>query len=416
MIKNLCKILDEKKDVASYKITKLETKSYQAFFVLGKLETTRVVNTTEYECTIYRKNDEFLGQASFTLSHKASKKEINSLIDNALFSASFVNNKSYELVKGEKKRSFTSSKIANEPFEALNKVAEVFIEKHTPNCRFNALELFYDQITTTLVNSLGVNYKKTEEEIKVEAIPSFDGDNDKVELYKFYNYDKLDFEKISNDAKIALDDVKSRYEARKLEGVSKIDVVLSKVDAREFFDFVIGNYSYASIYKGMTEKRIGDMIQEKGELNLSLVKANKADGFDKDGVLLNDVQIISNGKLVSYFGDNQYAQYLNINPTGNLRVINVSKGDKPFSKMIKRPFLEIIALSGIQIEEFADYIGGEIRLAIYHDGKKKIPVSGLSFSGSFKGAIESLELSKETEEIKDYKGPKYILLKDMDVL
>ena len=72
--------------------------------------------------------------------------------------------------------------------------------------------------------------------------------------------------------------------------------------------------------------------------------------------------------------------------------------------------------SGIQIDIRADYIGGEVRLAIYHDGETATPISGFSFSGSFKQALNTLTTSKETVKISRYNGPKYIRFKNVSVM
>ena len=47
MIKQLVKILNEVKEVSAYRIIEKSELSHQAFYVLGKLETKRVVDTTE---------------------------------------------------------------------------------------------------------------------------------------------------------------------------------------------------------------------------------------------------------------------------------------------------------------------------------------------------------------------------------
>jgi predicted Zn-dependent protease len=84
--------------------------------------------------------------------------------------------------------------------------------------------------------------------------------------------------------------------------------------------------------------------------------------------------------------------------------------------MKKKPHLEIIALSGIQIDMYSHYIGGEVRLAVYFDGKEYHPVSGFSFSGNIEKCLSALVMSKETTVLQGYEGPKYILLKNMEIL
>ena len=57
-----------------------------------------------------------------------------------------------------------------------------------------------------------------------------------------------------------------------------------------------------------------------------------------------------------------------------------------------------------------------ISLAVYYDGHDYHPVSGFSFSGNISKLLSNLSLSKERTIINGYDGPKYAMLKSMDVL
>ncbi len=418
MIKQLVKILNEVKEVSAYRIIEKSELSHQAFYVLGKLETKRVVDTTEYHITIYKEYDEYMGSSSFVISHKLSKKEILKKIEEAIFASSFVKNKVYHLVNGGKKRSFKDTPFPEKPEECIAKIANIFHCASTEHAKFNALEIFVNQRKTHLVTSQNVDLVKTNYNIEVEAIPSYDGEQ-KVELYKFYRYITLDDAQVKQDADDAIQDVTTRYFAKKIEGVHQTDIILKGNDVSEFFYNAIEDYSYASIYNGNTDKKIGDMIQSedaKTKLNIYFNKSTKANAFDNDGILINKHQIIENGKLVNFYGSNQMGQYLNIVPSGVADELEVQKGRTNYDKLTKGNYLEIIALSGIQIDVYNDYIGGEIRLAVYHNYNEITPVSGMSFSGSFKECLNNLELSKEEIKIKGYKGPKYIKLKHLHII
>jgi predicted Zn-dependent protease len=89
---------------------------------------------------------------------------------------------------------------------------------------------------------------------------------------------------------------------------------------------------------------------------------------------------------------------------------------KAAASMAKKPHLEILALSGIQIDVFSGYIGGEVRLAVWFDGKRRQPVSGFSFSGNIDQALSDVVLSRETVDSVRYRGPRYLKLKNMDIL
>lgn len=423
MIKQIIKCLNENPKVSDWLINETETESYQAFYVLQNLETTREVKTTEYSITIYHRfsenDNEYVGSSTFVINHKLNKSKLAQKIEDAVYAASFVKNKPYQLVKGDKKKSWKEKDYQFQPFEIIDKIANIFIQEAKFHVKFNAMEVFLTKLTNHIINSQGVNLKKTLNKINVEAIPSYDGEEEKVELYKYFTYANLDFDIIQEDAINALKDVTIRYNAKKLGDLKKVDIIFKNQELVTFFTTLIEDYSYVSVYKQNTDKKIGDMIQENVNMDLltiNYIPNSKADAFDKDGVILKPTTIIEEGKLVSFFGDNQYAQYLGLEPSGIMNTIKVEKGKLSVQKITKKPYLEIIALSGLQIETFNDYIGGEVRLAIYFDGHEYYPLSGFSFSGSIKNCLSNIVLSKETININRYQGPKMIKIHGMDIL
>ena len=397
MIKQIVKVLKEIQEISGYKVIENTEQSNQAFYVLGK----------------------YLGTSSFIVSHNLTKKALMEKISDAIFAAKFVKNKPFELVKGEKKKTFKSKPINEKPVEIIEEIATIFNNEKTDNAKFNALEIFLNTKISHLVNSNGVDLTKTIHNIEIEAIPSYDGPNDKVELYKNYKYLSYDKNQITEDAKNAIKDVEARYNAKKLENVATIDIVLNNHDVEEFFYNAIADYSYSSVYNGSTDKKINDMIQSddaKTKLNIAFAPSSSANAFDSDGIILHKHQVIEDGRLVNYYGSSQFGQYLGLTPSGNADELQVAKGKKTKEALCKGKYLEIIALSGIQIDVYNDYIGGEIRLAIYHSDNTTYPVSGISFSGSYKKCLNELELSKEVIKISGYNGPKSIKLKSLSIL
>jgi len=421
--KQIIKALKANPAVTDWLISEVSTLSHQAFYVMQKLETTRRVETTEYAVTVYHRftenKVEYLGSSSFQVSHKLNKKTLDALISEAVFAASFIKNKNFDVVTGIKKKSWSESDYGLEPFALIDKIASLFIAASKPSVKFNSMELFHTKTTQRIVNSKAVDLKKTLYKVNVEAIPSYDGLDQKVELYKYYTYKGIDFDLIKNDAIEALADVTTRYQAKAIQKVKKIDVILKDHDVADFFENLIEDYSYAGIYRQDTDKKIGDSIQKevKGELlTVSFVPSSKADAFDKDGVILKPVKVIDRGTIVNYYGANQFAHYLDMRPSGIMDTLEVQKGRFAYETMSKKPHLQIIALSGIQIDMYSGYIGGEVRLAVYFDGKESHPVSGFSFSGNIDKSLSHLKMSKELTKIASYQGPKYLKLKDMEIL
>jgi PmbA protein len=72
-------------------------------------------------------------------------------------------------------------------------------------------------------------------------------------------------------------------------------------------------------------------------------------------------------------------------------------------------------MSGLQVDTFTDYIGGEIRLANYFDGKTITPVTGISITGSLKQVLSSIRLSTAAAVYDGYCGPEKAILQDMKI-
>ncbi|MDP3131108.1 MAG: metallopeptidase TldD-related protein [Bacillota bacterium] len=422
MIKQIVTALKANPSVSGWLVNETVTVSSQVFYVMQKKETTRRVETREYQVAVYLRHGEqnaFVGSSMFAVSRKLTKAELARKIEEAVFAARFVKNKAFDLVKGAGKRTWKEKPETADPYVILDDIANAFFAAATPVSRFNALEAFHARQTIRILNSEGVDLTKTQSKIDIEAIPSHDGPERKVELIRMFTYKTVDLDLVKKDAAAAIADVALRYDARKLENVPKADVILAGDDVEDFLRELIGDFSYDGVYRKSTDKKIGDAIQSEIQgdaLSIGWTLSSKADAFDRDGVMLAPVRVVEAGKLVGYYGSNQYAQYLNLQPVGVFGTIEAAAGKTTIARMKAKPHLEIIALSGIQIDIYSGYIGGEVRLAVWFDGKNRIPVSGFSFSGNIDKALSDLVLSKETVQGVRYHGPKCILLKGMDVL
>ena len=137
--------------------------------------------------------------------------------------------------------------------------------------------------------------------------------------------------------------------------------------------------------------------------------------FDGDGMALKTTRIVEDGKAVAYYGDNRFGQYLEEIPTGNLRCMQVETGSACPKCLTQAPYLEVLSMSGLQVDFYNDYIGGEIRLAYYCDGEKITPVTGISITGSLKQVLSSIRLSCNSAVFDGYCGPDKAILQDMKI-
>lgn len=78
-------------------------------------------------------------------------------------------------------------------------------------------------------------------------------------------------------------------------------------------------------------------------------------------------------------------------------------------------YLEIVSMSGLQVDFFSDYIGGEIRLAYYCDGETVTPVTGISISGSVTEALNTIRLSSKEAIHNGYVGPDKAVVENLKI-
>ena len=93
----------------------------------------------------------------------------------------------------------------------------------------------------------------------------------------------------------------------------------------------------------------------------------------------------------------------------------MAPGTAAEAEFVTGPYLEVVSMSGLQVDFYSDYVGGEVRLAYWHDGEKVTPVSGISFSGSVAEAFNSIRLSREITTNDSYTGPKKAILEGMKI-
>ena len=100
-MKELRLLLRENPGVTDYIINTHEKKSYEMFFVKGKLETVRCTNTCDTSVTVYAAHDAFLGNADFFVYPSTTEEQVKGLIEEAVQKALLINNKPYALPENQ---------------------------------------------------------------------------------------------------------------------------------------------------------------------------------------------------------------------------------------------------------------------------------------------------------------------------
>ena len=408
--------------VSDYKVNVTAKESYELFFVKGKLETVRATSTCDKQVTVYADHGECKGDSQFFVYPSTTQEELTTLVEKAVEKALLINNKTYTLPENEAGCFEVPSNFQDYELPALADTISkcVFRANTLPNADLNSVEVFVNRYTETVRNSRGIYKTQVRYDAMVEAIPTYNGENESVELYQQYNFSTLDEAAIEAEIREKLQEVKARYEAVKADFPLEGNVILNKLELSELFSNIAYDLNYGSQYSHASLFHKGDAIQKNPTADkLCITMAGLLPGnirsacFDSDGMALGSTVIVEDGVAVNYFGANRFGQYMGEIPTGNLRCLKVAPGTAKITE--NTPGLEVVSMSGLQVDFYNDYIGGEVRLAYYRNGEKAVPVTGISITGKLSQVLSHLQLSEKTAICDSYEGPDKAILSDMKI-
>ncbi len=423
-MENLIKILNEYGEISDYKINEVKTVAHEYFFVHEYLETVRSVSTTDTAVTVYADHDDKRGDSVFSVYASTSEEELREKIELALQKAKLVSNEPYSLPENENLSEEIYSNMSEYPAEELAYlISRACFEA---NCEesgsINALEIFVNEKIIRVVNSRGIDKSERKYQAMIEAIPTWNGERESVELYERYDFSSFDYEGVKAEIKGKMQEVKERYFAKKPDINPECAVVINAPEIGQLLRSVARELNYSSVYAHSNAFKRGDVLQEGDCDKITLALKGKIEGgthnalFDNDGVTLKDTVVIEDGKAVNYYGSNRFAQYLKEEVTGVLPCMELNAGSVSVEEIEREPYFECVSMSGLQVDVYNDYIGGEVRLAYYFDGEKRVPLTGISVSGKLSEALNGMRLSREITTSDAYRGPKKAVFKKLIIV
>lgn len=420
---NIEKLLNEAK-LDAWKINSTVTESYELFFVHSKLETVRATDTDNVNVTVFVDHDGKRGHASFKLYASTTADEARAKIADAASKAMLISNEYYSIPSNETLDGVIESNFtAYEPRDLAAGMAKaVFGADMLSDGSVNALEIFINKLTVSVKNSCGIDKKQTKYSAMIEAIPTWN-EGESVELYEAINVSDFDEKAIKEEIEAKMREVRDRGRAKAPEAKLTCPVLLPAEELSQLFGSFAWDLDYSTVYSHSNPFSEGDLIQKApiGDL-IDITMKGRIEGsvasslFDIDGTDLIDTKIIEGGKVCAYFGTHRFAQYLGKPATGALACYEVGAGSLTDEALASEPYFECVSMSGLQVDVFNDYIGGEVRLAYYFDGEKKLPVTGISISGKLSDALNSIRLSSCVKQCGRYLGPKYALLEGIEIV
>ncbi len=421
---DIVKLLKENENITDFKVNSLFTESYESFYVRGKLETVRATSTEDATVTVYVDGDGVKGDSSFSVYASMTEEEVAEKIEAAAKRARLVKNKPYDIPSGDKLDVAIKSSLEGSEMSELAKEIAMAVEKADcyQNGSINALEIFIYKEKSSVVNSRGVDKSQVKYRAMIEAIPTWTENGESVELYEAYHFTEFNADEITAEIDARMREVRDRQVAKKTEPCTA-NVLLPAREVSHLIGEITDSLNFVTVYSHANVFSKGDAIQKArtGDV-INVTMCHEIEGsrfsaiFDGDGVTLKDKKVIEDGVAKAYYGSHRFGSYLGEDITGDLRCVKLEKGTLTDEEIAKEPYFECVSLSGLQLDLYNDYIGGEIRLAYYFDGEKKIPVTGISMSGKLSDVLNSIRLAEKTTVKDNYQGPEVALLKGMNIL
>ena len=169
--------------------------------------------------------------------------------------------------------------------------------------------------------------------------------------------------------------------------------------------YYVSRSSASMLYARYSSWNVGDDVQnaDGGEsLDLTLCATVP---YDAEGIPMQDLPLLKNGKLLSVHGANRFCRYLGVKPTGSFGKVSCANGTVPFDMLKKEPCLWVVAFSDFQMDDFSGHFGGGIRLAYLIEDGKVTPVTGGSVNGSLLDAQGNMTFATERYQTARYDGP-----------
>lgn len=415
---DIIKALKANKNVSDYEIVISNKESRELFYVLKNLEINRATKIETTKINVYVDSKDLRGTSTIALNANDNLASLKKKINSAVIKAKQGLIPYYPLADKTKNTVTKCSVKENLNTIALKVGKAIFEADIYEQGWINSTEVFVSKVKRTFINSKGVKHVADGLHVEVEVIPTWSNSKEEFELYKWFEQSTPDYNKVTQEVDEILTLAQARSCAKKLKDVKipkNIKVLVSNDMLETLVWSLVTNTSYSYQYYKMNHYKKNDIVSNNNlELILKGVDKNCSNScpFDDHGVVLKNKTIIKNGKVIDCWGDIKHAYYFKKKASGSYPVIEL-KGKQYNYK--KEKHIIVCNFSSPQLDEDTGYWGGEIRLAMYFDGKKYIPITNFSIAGNIYRDIKKVLVSKEEFALPDYTGPKYLIFEGLNI-
>lgn len=430
-IHSIIDVLEQDERLSGWQVREVSKRSNQYFLNKSQEEGRRRVETVSYEVEILLtrkvKADKDMkwvtGNARFNID-PADFGRFGKHLDVALASADLVQNEMYTMteVAGLMPQVSLSDPLIEKDGDgqALAGAEELrTAAAKEKGVRLVAAEFFAESFRTRYFNSQGVNCLFESSLYSGEYCLLAQGAKGETEVFNAFKRRRL--QDCGLAALVAESAEKSRLRTTaRLPKTGSFDVAFTGEALDHFFAWFTTQASGAAKYNRMTQVEPGQMLAEPkaGATPLTLwhnalipwaVGSYKVDPSGTPG---GKKLLIESGKLKARVANARYAQYLKLQPTGELGNIEVEPGRESSADLLKpadgRPLYVLSDFSYFEPNGMTGEFSSEIRFGLEKSAGGTQVVSGGSISGLSATAISGARFSSEREQRERYLGPKVI--------
>ena len=420
MLETIIRLLKEA-ETDGWEVTDTVTEGWEFYFIKHKLDQNRIRNVEHLTVNVFKKFDEYLGNAKTEIPVTATEAEARHMIDLLIAEAQLVKNPVYSLNEPDGEALSPAEcpdirTIAKDFLEVMNDLPETATED------INSYEVFVNANRTRFLNSNGIDVTSVYPTSMLEVVVNARKESHEIELYRLYHSGTCDREALKQEISETLQYGKDRLAAVHTPNLGKFPVVFSTDAGREIYDYFITRMSTAMKYRKLSNWEIGKPIAEEVRGDKVTIKAlrtlensSENQAYDREGAKVRDLLILDQNVPVQYFGSRQFSQYLGVKDSfipGNFMAEGGTKGAE---ELRSGNYLEIVEFSDFQVETMTGAIAGEIRLGYLHEGDRLTIVSGGSVSGTMNDFVKEMYLSKELKQYNNMLIPAVTRLEQVSV-
>ena len=402
----------------------VEEKGWEFYFIRHRLDQNRSKRVRSFDVRAYRRFEDgkYLGSASAKIPADASEEEMRRIVGELCRNAEYVRNPAYTLnppaaaENADGRKTADVRAISADFLRALQAVPETETED------LNSYEIFVSEIRRHFMNSEGIDVTEVYPSSMLEAVVNARKEGHEIELYRLYHSGTCDGRQVIRDLSETLSYGRDRLNTVPTPALGQADVVFSTDAAREIYNWFISRMSAALVVRGVSDWKIGQDVQDSVEGDRVTVRAvrelpnsSRNAAYDSEGAPVRDMTLIQDGRAEHYFGSRQFSQYLQLEDSFIAGNFEVTGGSATAEELRQGPCLEIVEFSDFQVDTVTGDLAGEIRLAYWNDGEKRIPVSGGSVSGSMREYAKTMRFSSASRQFNNYRIPEVTRLKNVTV-